>query len=161
MRIIDQGVTVEPFSVATEALPPAVGRHGCLPGGVGAGLAAQCGASFFASPGDHRPIIDRYGEPIGFEGFRLDPDELAPDHRNMLWMMFTHKENRVAMRNWEPAARAVLSQFRALVGRRPDDPRLTALVANLSEASPEFRIWWSEYPDLLLVLQLPSTGPRP
>ncbi|WP_330249655.1 helix-turn-helix transcriptional regulator [Nocardia sp. NBC_00565] len=120
---------------------------------------------------------------------RLDPNELDPDHRNMLWMMFTHKENRAAMRNWEPAARAVLSQFRALVGRRPDDPRLTTLVADLSEASPEFRIWWSEYPvqdfraatigidhpeagalnlelfqlrlvenpDLLLVLQLPST----
>ncbi|MEV4236120.1 MULTISPECIES: helix-turn-helix transcriptional regulator [unclassified Nocardia] len=77
---------------------------------------------------------------------RLDPAEFDPDHRNLLWMMFTHKENRAAMRNWEPAARAVLSQFRALVGRRPDDPRLTAIVGALTEASPEFRTWWSEYP---------------
>ncbi|WP_329412668.1 helix-turn-helix transcriptional regulator [Nocardia vinacea] len=77
---------------------------------------------------------------------RVDPAELDPDRRNMLWMMFTHKGNRAAMRNWESAARAVLSQFRALVGRRPDDPRLTAIVAALTEASPEFRTWWSEYP---------------
>jgi len=77
---------------------------------------------------------------------RVDPAELDPDRRNMLWIMFTHKGNRAAMRNWEPAARAVLSQFRALVGRRPAAPRLTAIVAALTEASPEFRSWWSEYP---------------
>ncbi|WP_107658614.1 helix-turn-helix transcriptional regulator [Nocardia suismassiliense] len=120
---------------------------------------------------------------------RIDPAELAPERRNMVWMMFTDEVNRKAMRRWEPAARAVLSQFRAAVGRRPDDERLAALVAVLNEVSVEFRTWWSEYPvqefraatigidhptagaldlelfqlrlvenpDLLLVVQLPST----
>ncbi|CAM4488529.1 helix-turn-helix transcriptional regulator [Nocardia ninae] len=120
---------------------------------------------------------------------RIDPAELAPERRNMVWMMFTDETNRKAMRRWEPAARAVLSQFRAVVGRRPDDERLAALVAVLNEVSVEFRTWWSEYPvqefraatigidhptagaldlelfqlrlvenpDLLLVVQLPST----
>ncbi|WP_433657416.1 helix-turn-helix transcriptional regulator [Nocardia sp. CA-128927] len=77
---------------------------------------------------------------------RIDPTVLAPDRRNMVWMMFTDEGNRKAMRRWEPAARAVLSQFRAVVGRRPDDERLATLVACLNEASLEFRTWWSEYP---------------
>jgi hypothetical protein len=35
---------------------------------------------------------------------------------------------------------------RAAVGRRPDDSRFVELVAALTEASPEFREWWAEYP---------------
>ncbi|WP_433201282.1 hypothetical protein ACQP1G_10035 [Nocardia sp. CA-107356] len=58
----------------------------------------------------------------------------------MLWMMFTHKGNRAAMRNRESVGHAVLGQFRTLAGRRPDDPRITAL----TETRPEFRTWWSE-----------------
>ncbi|MFC9439078.1 helix-turn-helix transcriptional regulator [Nocardia sp. NPDC057030] len=77
---------------------------------------------------------------------RIDPVALDPDRRNLVWMMFADEGNRKAMRRWEPAARAVLSQFRAVVGRRPDDERLAALVATLREASDEFRTWWSEYP---------------
>jgi hypothetical protein len=46
----------------------------------------------------------------------------------------------------EPAARAVLSQFRAAADRHPDDPRFTELVAALTESSLQFRDWWAEYP---------------
>jgi transcriptional regulator with XRE-family HTH domain len=77
---------------------------------------------------------------------RHDPATLPAERRNLLWMMFTDAGNRARMVRWEPAARAVLSQFRAAVGQRPDDPRSAALVAELSTASPEFREWWSEYP---------------
>ncbi|WP_067548013.1 helix-turn-helix transcriptional regulator [Nocardia crassostreae] len=77
---------------------------------------------------------------------RHDPAELPPGRRNLLWMMFTDTGNRLRMPRWEGAARAVLSQLRDAMGRRPEDPRLTALVAELREASPEFRQWWSEYP---------------
>jgi hypothetical protein len=77
---------------------------------------------------------------------RNDPAALPADRRNLLWMMFTDAENRARMLRWEPAARAVLSQFRTAVGKRPDDPRFTDLVAALDEASPEFREWWAEYP---------------
>ncbi len=77
---------------------------------------------------------------------RNDPGELPSDRRNLLWMMFTDARNRTRMTRWEPAARAVLGQFRTAVGQRPDEPCLAALVAELTRASPQFRQWWTEYP---------------
>jgi transcriptional regulator with XRE-family HTH domain len=77
---------------------------------------------------------------------RNDPASLPPRRRNMLWMMFTDPANRARMVRWESAARAVLSQFRAAAGRRPGDPRFAELVTALTEASPQFRDWWAEYP---------------
>jgi len=77
---------------------------------------------------------------------RHDPRRFPSDRRNLLWMMFTDSENRARMVRWEPAARAVLSQFRAAAGQRPDDPRFAEIVAALTEASPEFQQWWAEYP---------------
>jgi transcriptional regulator with XRE-family HTH domain len=77
---------------------------------------------------------------------RNDPARLPDDRRNLLWMMFTDPANRARMLRWEPAARALLGQFRAAAGRRPGDPRFAALTAGLIEASPEFRQWWAEYP---------------
>jgi hypothetical protein len=40
----------------------------------------------------------------------------------------------------------VLSHLRTAVGQRPDDPCFAEIVAGLTEASPEFRQWWAEYP---------------
>jgi transcriptional regulator with XRE-family HTH domain len=77
---------------------------------------------------------------------RHDPASLPPGRRNMLWMMFTDPANRARMVRWETAAQTVLSQFRAAAGRHPDDPRFTELVTALTEASPQFRDWWAEYP---------------
>ena len=77
---------------------------------------------------------------------RHDPGTLPAGRRNMIWMMFTDAENRARMTGWEPAARAVLSQFRIAVGRHTDDPRFAELVTALTGASPEFREWWANYP---------------
>lgn len=77
---------------------------------------------------------------------RHDPLTLPDDRRNLLWMMFTDPGNRKRLVRWEPAARSVLSQFRAAVGQRPDDPRFATLVGELTEVSAEFRQWWAEYP---------------
>ena len=76
---------------------------------------------------------------------RSDPGALPAARRNMLWMMFTEPGNRTRLVRWETAARAVLSQFRAAVGRSPADPRFAELTAALAEASPQFRDWWAEY----------------
>jgi transcriptional regulator with XRE-family HTH domain len=77
---------------------------------------------------------------------RNNPGDLPGDRRNLLWMMFTDAENRARMARWEPAARALLSQFRAAAGQRPGNPRLAEIVAALTEVSPEFQEWWAEYP---------------
>ena len=77
---------------------------------------------------------------------RNDPATLPGDRRNLLWMMFTDASNRARMLGWEAAARAVLSQFRAAAGQRPGDPRFATIVAELTEASPQFRQWWARYP---------------
>jgi transcriptional regulator with XRE-family HTH domain len=75
---------------------------------------------------------------------RHDPGRLPPERRNLLWMMFTDPDNRARMAHWESAARAVLSQFRATAGQRPDS-RYAQLVSSLTEASPEFVRWWAQY----------------
>jgi hypothetical protein len=77
---------------------------------------------------------------------RNDPGMLPGHRRNLLWMMFTDAENRARMVGWEPAARAVLGQFRAAAGQRPNDPRFAVLVAELTEVSPQFQEWWADYP---------------
>jgi hypothetical protein len=77
---------------------------------------------------------------------REEVAELPVDRRNLLWMMFTDAENRARMTNWKRAARVLLSQFRAAAGRRAGDPRFAELVAALTEASPDFREWWADYP---------------
>lgn len=77
---------------------------------------------------------------------RHDPAAMPADRRNLMWMMFTDEENRARMTRWEPAARAVLSQFRIAVGKNPKGTRFAELVSALTEASTEFREWWPEYP---------------
>jgi transcriptional regulator with XRE-family HTH domain len=81
-----------------------------------------------------------------YRRLRNDPALLPAGRRNLVWMMFTDAQNRARMVRWEPAAHAVLSQFRAAVGQRPADPRFAAITAGLAEVSPEFREWWAEYP---------------
>jgi len=95
-------------------------------------------------------VMDRHFDYLAWNQpyirIRHDPGTLPADRRNMLWMMFTDPANRDRMTRWEPAARAVLSQFRAAAGRHPGDPRFAELVTALTQASPQFRTWWAEYP---------------
>src|SRR5690349_3026980 len=95
-------------------------------------------------------VSDRYFDFVAwneaYARIRHDPEPVPRARRNLIWMLLTDPENRARMVGWEPAARAVLSQFRVSVGQRPEDPRFVELVAGLTEASPEFREWWAEYP---------------
>ena len=85
-----------------------------------------------------------WNEP--YRRLRHDPAMLPAGRRNLLRMMFSDAENRARMVRWEPAARAVLSQFRSASGQRPGDPRFAAIAAELTGVSPEFGEWWAEYP---------------
>jgi transcriptional regulator with XRE-family HTH domain len=95
-------------------------------------------------------VYDRYFDYVvwnePYARLRHDPAALPAARRNLLWYMFADAGCRTRMTNWEPAARAVLSQYRAAVGQRPAEPPFTTMVAELTELSPEFQRWWSEYP---------------
>jgi transcriptional regulator with XRE-family HTH domain len=90
--------------------------------------------------------LDYLAWNAAYARLRVDPAGLPDGLRNMVWMMFTSMDNRARMHRWEAAARAVLSQFRMAAAQRPGDPRFADLVSALTEASPEFRAWWPEYP---------------
>ncbi|WP_405138729.1 helix-turn-helix transcriptional regulator [Nocardia sp. NBC_01388] len=94
----------------------------------------------------HNGFFDFVVWNIAFARVRVDPADLPEDRRNLMWWMFTDERNRAMMLRWEPAARAILGQFRVVVGRTPDHPYLTSIVAGLNDASHEFRTWWREYP---------------
>jgi len=95
---------------------------------------------------------------------RHDPATLPVRRRNLIWMMFTGTRRGAGTRHWEPAARALLSQFRIAASQRPDDPRFAELIAALAEASPQFRDWWAEYPvrsfrPVTITIDNPAAGP--
>ncbi|MEY9928959.1 transcriptional regulator with XRE-family HTH domain [Catenulispora sp. GP43] len=69
---------------------------------------------------------------------------MKPDGNVVLWM-FTEPAAREVLFDWEPEARHILARLRAIAGRHPDHPRVTRLVADLTEASPEMRQWWPLY----------------
>jgi transcriptional regulator with XRE-family HTH domain len=94
-------------------------------------------------------VYDRHFDYLAwnesYARIRHDPASLPAGKRNMLWMMFD-PANRTRMVDWEVAARAVLSQFRAAAGRHPGDSRFDDLVTALTGVSSQFRDWWAEYP---------------
>ncbi|WP_206795576.1 helix-turn-helix transcriptional regulator [Amycolatopsis sp. MtRt-6] len=64
---------------------------------------------------------------------------------NVVRWLFTEAAAREVLVDWEPEARGVLARLRAIAGRHPGHPRVTRLVAELTEASPEVRAWWPRY----------------
>ena len=65
--------------------------------------------------------------------------------RNLLWFLFAHPSWDRTKPDWEGTAKSNLARFRAQHARRPDDPSFAALIAELGEASPEFRAWWPRH----------------
>ncbi|MEU0533513.1 helix-turn-helix transcriptional regulator [Amycolatopsis tolypomycina] len=64
---------------------------------------------------------------------------------NVVGWLFTDAAAREVLVDWEREARGVLARLRAIAGRHPGHPRVTRLVAELTEASPEVRAWWPQY----------------
>ncbi|MGW3999437.1 helix-turn-helix transcriptional regulator [Amycolatopsis sp. NPDC004772] len=64
---------------------------------------------------------------------------------NVVRWLFTEPAAREVLVDWAQEARGVLARLRAIAGRHPDHPRVTRLVAELTEASPEVRAWWPQY----------------
>ena len=74
-----------------------------------------------------------------------DFEKIAPEERNMLWLVFASPAHRAAIPNWENEARGMLARFRVEFGHHRDDPTFLNLIERLQRASYEFHRWWLEH----------------
>jgi len=65
----------------------------------------------------------------------------APGQNFLRWRLLDPAARELYV-NWEDATDAAVSGLRELAGALPDDPRMRALIAELSSASPFFRERW-------------------
>jgi len=65
--------------------------------------------------------------------------------RNLVRWMFTTDQAREVYLEWEPEARAMLGRFRLSAARYPDDPDISALIAELQRDSQHVRDWWPRH----------------
>ena len=69
--------------------------------------------------------------------------QVPAKQRNYVRMVFTDPAMRTLYADWETIARTCVSQLRMEVATHPDDPRLAALVGELSVQDEQFRQWWA------------------
>ncbi|MGW2745282.1 helix-turn-helix domain-containing protein [Streptomyces sp. NPDC001450] len=74
-----------------------------------------------------------------------DWSELPPAERNWARLVFLHPEYRDLFVDWEQKAIDIVCALRMDAGCYPDDPRLSALVGELSVKSDEFRRLWATH----------------
>jgi MmyB-like transcription regulator ligand binding domain len=70
---------------------------------------------------------------------------LTPQDRNLLWLIFTHTEQRKLYVQWEALAQYMLALFRASEGLYGEDAWFIEWKDLLMQASPEFRAWWPRH----------------
>jgi transcriptional regulator with XRE-family HTH domain len=69
-----------------------------------------------------------------------------PDkQRNYVRLVFTDPVVRALYPEWESVAHTCVAQLRMEAARDPADPRLTALVGELSVRDDDFRTWWGAH----------------
>jgi transcriptional regulator with XRE-family HTH domain len=72
------------------------------------------------------------------------PDRPA-DRPNLIKLIFLDAHSRELYVDWQTKARAVVTNLRAAVGQRPDDPLLASLIGELTMKSAEFAAIWSRH----------------
>jgi hypothetical protein len=72
------------------------------------------------------------------------PDRPA-DRPNLIKLIFLDAHSRELYVDWQTKARAVVTNLRAAVGQRPDDPLLASLIGELTMKSAEFAAMWSRH----------------
>ncbi|QDQ13022.1 helix-turn-helix transcriptional regulator [Streptomyces spectabilis] len=80
-------------------------------------------------------------------GRRLMPGlwDWPPHERNLMRYLFLHPVGRALYVPWEETVALSIAHLRAVGGRDPDSPRLTALVGELMLKSPDFARLWDRY----------------
>ncbi|QNJ94209.1 helix-turn-helix domain-containing protein [Mycolicibacterium fluoranthenivorans] len=70
---------------------------------------------------------------------------LPAPQRNQARFVFLDPHARELYADWRQVAVDTVAMLRHDAGRYPDDPRLSALIGELSIHSAEFRTWWSRH----------------
>jgi transcriptional regulator with XRE-family HTH domain len=68
-----------------------------------------------------------------------------PERRNTIRYTFFHPTAKELFANWDHAAETTAAHLRSLAADMPDDPALTALIAELLDGSPEFTRLWQRH----------------
>jgi hypothetical protein len=68
---------------------------------------------------------------------------ISEKKRNIVRILFTDPAMKSLYADWEGAARMCVAHLRTRAAMYPGDPRLAALVGELSVQVPEFRKWWA------------------
>ncbi len=71
-------------------------------------------------------------------------DNMPPRERNFVRMVFTNPRVKDLYYDWEAMARSSVAILRMQAVDNPSDPRLAALVGEMSVVSPQFRRWWAD-----------------
>ncbi|MEU6965433.1 helix-turn-helix transcriptional regulator [Streptomyces chrestomyceticus] len=70
---------------------------------------------------------------------------MPPEERNMAWQLFLAPAARELYADWAEKASHVVAHLRRDVGRFPEDPKLCALIDELSARSADFRRIWAAH----------------
>ncbi len=94
-------------------------------------------------------VMGRRWDVLGWNNaaraFLLDFDQISPEERNLVWLIFTHPALRSLFVDWSTRAQDALARFRADYGRYAGDSHFLQLVERLNAISPEFAQWWSRH----------------
>jgi len=94
-------------------------------------------------------LYSRYGDVLAWNelaaALMIDFGALAPERRNMPWLVFTNAEVASRFVDWEAKARDLVSQLRMETSSTPDDERLATLVGELTMRCPDFVRLWADH----------------
>lgn len=75
----------------------------------------------------------------------VDFAQIPEKNRNYVRLVFTDPTMRALYADWETVAHTCVALLRREAARYPDDPRLTALVGELSVQDTQFSQWWAAH----------------
>ncbi len=87
-------------------------------------------------------VVNRYRDVLAANPIaRALSPEFTPGQNSLRWRLLNPAARELYV-NWDEATEVAVSGLRELSGLCPNDPRMRALIAELSDASPRFRELW-------------------
>jgi transcriptional regulator with XRE-family HTH domain len=112
-------------------------------------------------------ISDRRCQIVGWNAAAshvfMDFEQIPPEQRNMIRLLFTRKEFRRLAGNWEHFVGGYLAIFRAYYGQYVQDDWYERFIEEMKGSHPEFQYLWeqsqvSSAPDVLLEFRHAKVG---